>query len=187
LAATTTPPLDPELVERKRRLAFARFKYGAAHGGTLLVLLLICMPLTSEAVRSLLPSFGTKLSKTAIIGPLFSGPSMAKLDVAYVTAAVIYVVVLFFWRELLSLWLDPDAATDFHEGPYKAVVTLGGILILLIDGCLMYVAIASLNWGKITFSFVALLFTLTYLVGLVYASLVSMQLKKAIKKLEDEV
>jgi hypothetical protein len=186
LAATTTPPLDPELVERKRKLAFARAKYFAWLIATAFVLVAICLPLTSEAVRSLLPSFGTKLSKTAVIGALFGGQSMAKVDVAYVAAAVIYVVVLYFWRELLSLWLDPDAVTDFNEGPYKTVVTLGGVLILLIDGGLMYVAIASLNWGKLTFSFVALLFTLTYLVGLVFVSLVSMQLKKAIKKLEDE-
>src|SRR5262249_31804517 len=150
----------------------ARVKYVAWIIATAFVLVVICLPLTSEAVRSLLPSFGTKLSKAAVVGALFSGQSMAKVDGAYIAAAVIYVVVLYFWRELLSLWLDPDAATDFHEGPYKAVVTIGGVLILLIDGGLMYVAIASLNWGKLTFSFIALLFTLTYLVGLVFVSLV---------------
>jgi hypothetical protein len=187
LAATTLPPPDPEAVERKRKLAFAKVKnvgFFVAVGG---VLVAICLPMTAGAARDLLPSLGTKLSKVAVIGGLFSGPSLAKVDVAYVAAAVIYVVVLYFWRELLSLWLDPDTATDFNEGPYKALVTVCGVLVLAIDGALMYVAVATLNWGTLTFSFVALLFTLTYVVGLIFASLVSMRLKKDIKKLEEEL
>ena len=50
----------------------------------------------------------------------------------------------------------------------------------------MYIAIAELNWGKVTFGVVPSLFTLTYVVGLVFVSLVSMQMKKNIKKLEEE-
>lgn len=186
MAAITTPPPDPEAVERKRKLTFARAKYVAWLVAVGVVLVAICLPLTSEAIRSLLPSFGTKLSKTAVIGGLFGGQSMAKLDVAYVAAGVIYAIVIYFWSELLSLWLDPDASVDLNEGPYKALVTACGALVLLIDIALMYVAVASLNWGAITFSPVALLFTLTYAVGLIFASLVSMRLKKDIKKLLEE-
>src|SRR5207245_240357 len=153
-------------VERKRKLHFAQGKYALWLGLTGFVLVVICMPLTAEAIRGLLPSLATKLSKTAVVGGLFAGPSMAKLDVAYVAAGVIYAVVIYFWRELLALWLDPDASFDINEGPYKTLVTLCGVLVLAIDGVLMYVAIASLNWGAATFSLVALLFTLTYVVGL---------------------
>jgi uncharacterized protein YneF (UPF0154 family) len=167
------------VVEHKRKLTFARGKYFLWVALTALVLVALCLPLTAEAIRGLLPSLGTKLSKTAVIGGMFSGRSMAKLG-------AVYAVVLFFWRELLALWLDPDAETDFHEGPYRTLATLCGLLVLGIDGVLMYIAIASLNWGEVTFSLVALLFTLTYVVGLVFASLVSMRLRKDIKKLEDD-
>ena len=186
MAATSLPVSDPDTVERKRKLHFAKAKLVACYSAIGFVVIVLVLPLTTEAVRTFMPSFGTKLSKTPVIGTLFSGPSMAKVDGAYIAAAVIYIIVLYFWRELLALWLDPDATTDFHEAPYKVVVTVGGILILLIDGILMYVAIANLNWGKVTFSFVALMFTLTYLVGLVFASLVAMRLRKQIKKLEDD-
>lgn len=190
MAPPTAPPPPrppaPEVTERRRKLAFARAKYVGWVAAVGLVLVAICLPLTSEAIRSLLPSLGTKLSKTAVIGGLFGGRSMAKVDVAYVAAGVVYVVVIYFWRELLSLWLDPDAGVDLNEGPYKTLVTLCGALVLLIDTALMYVAIASLNWGAVTFSLVALLFTLTYAVGLIFASLVSMRLKKDIKNLLEE-
>ena len=184
----TTPPLppDPEVVERGRKLAFARGKYFAWHFATGFVLVVICMPLTSEAIRGLLPGFGARLSKTPLVGLLFSGQSMARVDVAYVAAAVIYVVVIYFWRELLRMWLDPDATTDFSDAPYRTLVTVSAFLILVIDGILMYVAIASLNWGTVTLSFVALLFTLMYLIGLIFASLVSMRLKKDLTKTEEE-
>lgn len=187
MAALTTPELDPEVVERKRKLAFAKVKYGVWIGTSVVVFFVVIMPLTSEAARTIFPFFGTKLSKAPVIGPLFSGQSMAKVDIAYVVAGIIYVVVLYFWRELLFLWLVPDASSGFNEGPYRTVVTLSSILVLIIDGILVYVAVAALNWGTVTFSFVALLFTLTYLVGLVFASLVSMRLKKEIKQLEEEL
>ncbi|MGL4553807.1 MAG: hypothetical protein ACRC33_21805 [Gemmataceae bacterium] len=187
MAVNTPPASDPDEVEHKRKLTFARGKYFLWVALTAAVLVALCLPLTAEAIRGLLPSLGTKLSKTAIIGGMFSGRSMAKLDAAYVAAGAVYAVVLFFWRELLALWLDPDADTDFNEGPYKTLVTLCGLLVLGIDGVLMYIAVASLNWGEVTFSLVALLFTLTYVVGLVFASLMSMRLKKDIKKLEDNL
>ena len=187
MASPSTPLHDPELAERKRKLAFAKGTYGVFIGGVLFVLIIICLPLTSEAIRTIVPSMGSKLSKTAAVGTLFSGQSMGKVDGAYVAAIVIYIVVLYFWRELLSIWLDPYASTEFNDDPFKTLITIGGIVILIIDGILMYVAITSLNWGRVTFSFTALLFTGAYLVALVFASLVSLRLRKRIKKLEDEL
>lgn len=187
MSATDYSAADAEAADRRRRVLLAKLKYGAWVALTGVVLVALCLPLTAEALRGLLPNLGTKLSKLAVIGGLFSGRSMAKLDAAYVAAAAVYAVVLFFWRELLALWLDPEAATDFHEGPYRALVTVCGLLVLAIDGALMYIAIASLNWGAVTFSLVSLLFTLTYVIGLVFASLVSMRLKKDIKKREEEL
>ena len=100
---------------------------------------------------------------------------------------VFYAVVIYFWRELLNLWLDPDSATDLNEHPYRILITICGISVLVIDSILMYIAISALNWGKVTFSLVAVLFTLAYLVGLVFASLISMTLKRDIKKLEQQL
>lgn len=183
----THDPTDPEQVERKRRVTFAKLQYGAWLVAVGFVLVSLCLPLTAEAIRSVVPTFATKLSKTPLLGMLFSGPSMAKLDGAYVAACAIYFVVLYLWRELLALWLDPEASTEFEEGPYRLLISVSGVAMLVVDGVLMYLGIASSNWGQASFSFVALLFTITYVIALVFASLVSMRLHKKIQKREEEL
>jgi len=187
MPAPAAPLTDPITEERKRKVTFAKFKSGAWTIALAVAVVVLFVPLISEAIRTQLPMFGAKLSKAAIIGPLFGGRAMAKVDVAYIASIVFYAVVIYFWRELLRLWLDPDATTELNEQPYRVLITICGLLVLVIDTVLMYIAISTANWGKVGLSFVAIGFTLTYLVGLVFASLVSMNLKRTIKKLEEEL
>lgn len=177
------PELEREVKQRRFMLQAKRVLVILV--ATVLVFILP-LPITAQGARTNIPDLGSKLSKTPILGPkLFSGPSFAKIDAAYLVGLVAFWLTLFFLSKCLALWLAPNTSRDTFNDSTNLVYVVGGILALIADASLLYLGLCDRMWGKTSFSFVALLFTTMYVLGILAISLILMNIRTSIQQLED--
>ncbi|HYH66444.1 MAG TPA: hypothetical protein VD866_17255, partial [Urbifossiella sp.] len=163
-----------------------RLKRALVVGGATILAFILVLPTTAQGVRTNVPDMGTRLSKTPLLGPkLFAGPSLAKVDLAYLVGLCVFGLTLYFGSKAAGLLLASDASHEVNHEPAHLVIVGGASLSLLADAALLYLGLCDRMWGKTSFSFIALLFTTVYVLGIVAVSLILTNIRTELSQLED--
>lgn len=147
------------------------------------ILILLCVSITSEGLRFLVPSFGQRLSAQPFLGFLREYEGAHRLDLAHIFAVPIAILVFFLWKWLLRTLIEPGfvlSVYGFDPIVVKTILSIMCIVVLGLDALCFYCAIANMGWQGTTFSFPALLGTALYAAVIVGVSFMSLLMHKSV-------
>lgn len=166
----------------KHNMNIAAVKLWIWNGLSIVVLGITYWAVISEGLRVLLPTLGQRLSKLPIPGFSYFGSFEAtfRLDLAHGLSIFLFIAMWSLWGLILRYWLGSDLhfRNSGWEDPeaYKRIVLVLGVVILLADALLFYIAMTQMSWSGSNFSFVALIASAGYVAILVFVKLVSLNL-----------
>ena len=153
-----------------RDLIVPRMKYVAWRIVTLVAFATLYAFLVSEGYRIIFPTLARKLYTLPFLAFFRNYEDTHRIDLAVVMAIVLMFSVVFLWERLLELfiieaprrqYLSPDEFAK--QSPENLFFVVVGTVILACDGILFYLAVCSLSWGGVGFSFTALLATVAWI------------------------
>lgn len=164
-------------------VVLAHIKYWMWKLITIAVLGPIYCSVIAEGLRMLVPALGQKLHKLAMPGFAVLGQyqETRRLDLAILFAAFLLIAVWWLWEQVLRILLGTDRVfqdSGWNADVYKRLVLILGVVVLVADASLFYIAMVQMGWGGTRFSLAALLATAAYVAVLVFVSLVSLNLSK---------
>jgi len=162
---------------------------------SLYVLLMLCLlglayyQISSEGWRLTLPTLGMKLHKLSLPGvenfQRFKGWN--KMDVANAMALVLELATFWAYDVALKHWLcaETHVHARWNAERFKKLVMVLAVGVIGFDGYLFFRGTQALLWGSSTFSLTAVVTTLGWMILIVIASVISVQLQPLPKKKED--
>lgn len=165
-------------------MAWAYFKYWVWQMVTKPSLGVIYLSVISDGLRYLVPPLAQRLYKLPGLSVLQDYEETYRLDLAPFFAFFLLIAVWYLWEKLLQLWLGWDEALDGSEWnleAYRRLISTLGVAIVGADACLFYVAMTQVGWRGMHFSFSALVATAAYVGVLIFVSLVTVNLRRALK------
>ena len=147
------------------------------------ILGLIYFEVIAEGLRLVVPALGKDVHRIPGLGFLYEYEATHALDLAHFMAFFLMVAVLVLWRRILELWLganSPFHTADWQAQRHQVLVVTVGVLVLLCDAVLFYLALAELGWSGNHFSFTALIATGAYLGVIVFVSYISIVLRQRV-------
>ena len=179
---STVPP-----IKRRRawRIFFAWLKYLLWQIFSKVILGIICVAVTSEGLRTLVPALGKKIHTFPGLGAFKDFEETYKLDFAPFFALFLLVTVWALWSRILQVWLRTESEPGWHSERHRKIITTLGVTVLGADAALFFIAITYMGWGA-SFSVSALLSTAAYVAVIIFVSYQSLTLYKSISDLEKE-
>ena len=184
---SNSPPFKMPDVDWK--LLLARFKFYGWFLITKLALGIVYLSLVREGFRFVIPMLAMKMSKVPGFAFLDDYQMTYRLDLASPMALFVLLAVFWLWDRALGLWLigqDTNYETDdpqFRARRELLIYSMATVM-LLMDAILFYIALVQSNWGGSMFSLTALIATILYSSVLVFATLVTIDLRQKLSIVE---
>lgn len=170
-------------------LFLSRTAYWLWQVGTKLVMGVIYLSIIAEGFRTLVPVVGRKLYRLPLLGWMEDYEGTYELDMASLLALFMLIAVCGLWERVLTLWLNEKIGFDHrlrNLSNRDLFVVVFGVIVLLSDSVLFFVAVTEITWSGTVFSFTALFATTAYVSVLVFSIYVSITLKEKIENLKRE-
>jgi hypothetical protein len=140
---------------------------------------LVVFVVGAEGLRVMFPALAVKLSKVPVPGFdwLFSFEGLHRLDVAHISALVMFVFVWGSWCSFLRLYLH-GKRSKWATGHAHDVIQFISFALLLFDGIVFYRGISETGgWGNAAFSIWPFIATCLYACLTVYAAFKTVELE----------
>jgi len=167
----------------------ARLKFVLWEIGTKLILGIIYFSIISEEFRILVPVLAERIHQLPGLSGMADYDATYRLDLAHFMSIFMLIAVWYLWDRILQLWLNAEIGFDdlsWNQDNDISFILLLGAIILGADICLFYLAISNVSWGAATFSFTAVIATAAYLSVLLFATYISIRLRKDLRNLRKE-
>jgi len=175
--------------ELEWRVLRARCVYWAWQVVTKIVLGVIYMSIIAEGFRMLVPVLNRRLHRLPLLGWMNDYEGTYEIDMASLMSVFMMVAVFSLWSRLLTLWITERIGLDQRlrkQNNADSFVMVFGIVILLSDTILFFVAVTEVSWSGEGFSFSALFATLAYVSVLVFTVYIYITLHEKIELTERE-
>ena len=170
-------------------LAYARIRYWGWLISSYLFVGLLYLTLIRHGLVELFDPFALRLYKLPGLSFLGWWDMTYRLDLAFVTAIVVFVAVTYSWDRALRIGALGDysaisiGADRLRTRRAFLSYALAGSLII-VDLALMYLGVTHASWGNSGFSGVSLVVCLLYGALIVFTTLRSLELESAVTELK---
>lgn len=175
--------------EQEWRLLRARAAYWSWQIVTKIVLGVVYLSIIAEGFRMLVPVLNRRLHRLPMLGWMNDYEGTYELDMASLMSVFMMIAVFSLWSRLLKLWITEQIGFDHrlrNQNNADFFVLVFGVVILLSDTILFFVAVTEVSWSGTGFSFTALFATAAYVSVLVFTIYVSINLHEKIELIERE-